>query len=180
MKVTERSKVNGSIHCSISTDPRQDSALSRTCWDTVDASEKVSVPNQDIELTAGGQFYLERIIEPTRKKPRWHFDSSLAESLLDCRIEKGIEVCLFMGDTKIGMVSRNAINSQIADTCQRDKEIVKEHISAFVNLFESGKFELVRLFGIDSFSVYDISEEDRIEVVRLVGLDDVVEFFSYC
>ena len=177
MKVTEGSEVNKSAHRSVGTDPRKNLPLGGSYGYTGDAPKEMPVPDKDIESATPRQFHLKRVIKSSVKEARPNLNSLLAKPLFYGGIEKSIEVCLFVDETNVGMVSRHTVDRQLRNACQWDKEIVKEETSTFIDLLKPDQFQFVGLLWIDRFAVHDVTEKQNVDFVWLVDLDDFVKFF---
>jgi len=176
MEVTKRCKVNRNTSGTVGTEPSQHPALSGSCRDFSDAPEKMTVPDKDIKLATTRKFHLKRIVEFTSEEPGMNLNSPFPQTLFDCRIKESIKVRFPVSNSQVSVIARNSVNCQPANTRQRDEKVVKEYVSAFINLFKPEKFKLVGLFGINCFAVHDVSEEENENIVWLVGLDKRVNF----
>jgi len=176
MEVTECGKVNRGASCAIRTTPSQNPAESRCGRDFRGAPEKMTVPYKDIEPTTTRQFHFKRVVELAGEKPRTHFNPSFPQTLFHCGIEESVKVRLLVSDPEIGMIARHSVNRQLNTFRQRDEKVVKEYVSAFVDLLEPEKFEFVSLLGIHRFTVHDVAEKEDEEILWFVGLDERLDF----
>lgn len=177
MEVTKSCKVNRNASGTVRTEPSQNPALGGSCRIFSDAPEKMTVPYKDIELATTRKFHLKRIVELASEEPRMNLNSPFPQTLFNCRIEESIKVRFPVGNSQVSVIARHSVNCQPANTCQWDQKIFEKYVSAFIDLLKPKKFKLVGLFGIDSFSVHDISEEENEHIVRLVGLNERMNFF---
>ena len=176
MKVTECGKINRGANSAIRTTPSQDPAERRCGRDFGGAPDEMPVPYKDIELTTARQFYFQRVVELASEKSRTHFNSSFPQTLFHCGIEESVKVRLLVSDPEIGMIARHSVNRQLNTFRQRDEKVVKEYVSAFVDLLEPEKFEFVSLLGIHRFTVHDVAEKEDEEILWFVGLDERLDF----
>jgi len=176
MEVTKCSKVNRNASSTVGTEPSQHPALGRSCRIFSDAPEKMTVPYKDIELATTRKFHIKRIVELASEEPRMNLNSPFPQTLLDCRVEEGVEVRFSMGNSQVSVIARNSVNCQPANTRQWDEKILEKYVSAFIDLFEPEQFKFVGLFGINCFAVHDVSEEEDEHIVWFVGLDKRVDF----
>jgi len=176
MEVTKRCKVNRNASGTVGTEPSQHPACSGSCRDVSDAPEKMTVPYKDIELATTRKFHLKRIVEFTIEEPGMNFNSPFPQTLFNCRIKESVKVRFPVGNSQVGVIARNSVNCQSANTRQWDEKIFEKYVSSFIDLFEPKKFELVGLFRINCFAVHDVSEEENENIVWLVGLDKRVDF----
>ena len=176
MKVTERSKVNEIALRSVGTDPRKNLPLGGSYGYTGDAPKEMPVPDKDIEFATPRQFHLKRVIKSSVKEARPNLNALLAKPLFYGGIEKSIEVCLFVDETNVGMISRHTVDRQLRNACQWDKEIVKEETSTFIDLLKPDQFQFVGLLRIDRFAVHYVSEKQNVGFIWIVNLNDFVKF----
>jgi len=176
MEMTKRSKVNRNSSSTVRTEPSQNPALGGSCRDFSNTPEKMTVPDEDIELATTRKFYLKRIVELASEEPRMNFNPPFPQTLFNCCIEESIKVRFSVRNSQVSMIARNSINCQSADTCQWDQKIFEKYVSAFIDLLKPKKFKLVGLFRINCFAVHDVSEEKNENIVWLVGLDKRVDF----
>ncbi len=176
MEVTKRCKVNRNASGTVRTEPSQHPALSGSCRDVGDASEKMTVPDKDIELATTRKFDLKRIVKFTIEEPRMNPNPPFPQTLFNCRIEERIKVRFPVSNPQVSMIARDSVNRQLANIRQWNEKILEKYASAFVDLFKPEKFELVGLFRINCFAVHDVSEEEDEHIVWFVGLDERVDF----
>jgi hypothetical protein len=176
MEVTKSCKVNRNASGTVRTEPSQHPACSGSCRDVSNAPEKMTVSYKNIEPATTRKFHLKRIVELASEEPRMNFNSPFPQTLLDCRVEEGVEVRFSMGNSQVSVIARNSVNCQPANTRQWDEKVFEEYVSAFINLLEPKKFKFVGLFRINCFAVHDVSEEENENIVWLVGLDERVDF----
>jgi len=176
MEVTKSCKVNRNASGTVGTEPSQHPALGGSCRDVSDAPEKMTVPDKDIELATTRKFHLKRIVELASEEPRMNLNSPFPQTLFNCRIKESVKVRFPVSNFQVSVIARNSINCQLANTCQWDEKVVKEYVSAFIDLLKPKKFKLVGLFGINCFAVHDVSEEENENIVWLVGLDKRMDF----
>ena len=176
MEMTKRCKVNRNTSGTVRAEPSQNPALGRSCRDVSDAPEKMTVSYKDIEPATTRKFHLKRVVELASEEPRINLNSPFPQTLFNCRIKESIKVRFPVGNFQVGVIARDSVNCQPANTCQWDEKIFEKYVSAFINLLKSKKFKLVGLFGINCFAVHDVSEEENEDIVWLVGLDKRVDF----
>jgi len=176
MEVTKSCKVNRNASGTIRAEPSQHPALGGSCGDFCNAPEKMTVSYKDIELATTRKFHLKRIVELAGEEPGMNFNSPFPQTLFDCRIKESVKVRFPVGNSQVGVIARNSVNCQPANTCQWDEEIFEKYVSAFIDLFKPKKFKLVGLFRVNCFAVHDVSEEEDEDTVWFVGLDKRVDF----
>jgi len=176
MEVTKSCKVNRNASGTVRAEPSQSPALSGSCGIVSDTSKKMPVPDKDIELDTTRKFYFKRIVELTSEEPRMNLNASFPQTLLDCRIKESVKVRFPVSNSQVSVIARDSVNCQFTNTCQWDEKVFEEYVSAFIDLLKPKKFKFIGLFGIDSFAVHDVSEEENENIVWLVGSDKRVDF----